>query len=234
MAIELHVRQDVGKGDVIVLLHGIFADGTQWEKITDMLKSNYRVIVVDLLGHGRSPRPKNASYSPQEQVSALRNALERINATKNLTVVGYSMGGAVALSYCATYQQGVDQLVLISTPYYLKPEQMLSTNYAGSVVFTKLSTTIFKGVEALFDKNRVLSKIVPKVDKSKKFHKMIGANDNKLDATVIRLCMKNLISEFDFSGMLSKVTIPVSYYAGKKDLFVVQGQLSALKKSTRT
>lgn len=230
MNISLYVRQDIGKGNPIVLLHGIFADGTQWQKIAKLLKKDYRVIVVDVLGHGRSPRPANATYGPDEHATALRNALEKIHATENLTVVGYSMGGAVALSYCAKYPEGIDQLYLISTPFYLKPDQMVASRYAGSLLLTKVSQASFRVIQKLLDTNKLTQKIVARADRSKLFHKMIGATDNTLDTKVMNLCIKNMINEFDFAGHLRDITAPTTFYAGKKDPFIVQGQLYALKR----
>ncbi|MGB4759079.1 MAG: alpha/beta fold hydrolase [Candidatus Saccharimonadales bacterium] len=230
MSVSLYVRQDIGKGNPIVLLHGIFADGTQWQKIAKLLKKDYRVIVVDVLGHGRSPRPADATYGPDEHATALRNALEKIHATKNLTVVGYSMGGAVALSYCAKYPEDIEQLYLISTPFYLKPDQMVASRYAGSLLLTKVSQASFRVIEKLLDTNKSTQKIVARADRSKLFHKMIGATDNTLDTKVMNLCIKNMINEFDFAGHLSNITAPTTFYAGKKDPFIVQGQLYALKR----
>ncbi len=230
MSVSLYVRQDVGKGNPIVLLHGIFADGTQWEKIAKLLRKDYRVIVVDVLGHGRSPRPKDAEYTPEEHAEALRNALVKIKATKNLTVVGYSMGGAVALSYCSKYPEDIEQLYLISTPFYLKADQMVVSQYANSLLFTKVSQASFRLIEELLGSNKATQKLVARADRSKMFHKMIGANDNTLDTRVMNLCIKNMINEFDFPAHLQKAAVPTTFYAGKKDLFIVQGQLYALKK----
>jgi pimeloyl-ACP methyl ester carboxylesterase/uncharacterized membrane protein HdeD (DUF308 family) len=224
----LYIRQDIGSGDPIVLLHGMFGDGTQWKKIAEKLSNQYRVIVVDLLGHGRSPRPKDCEYTPEDHTQALRLTLEKLNATDNLTVVGYSMGGAVALSYCASFPS--KQLFLISTPFYLNTNQMILANFAPSVTITKISTFIFKQVELSISNQGVVNRAVRYGDKSKKFHKMIGANDNKLDSEIIRKNLKQLVREFNFAKYLSKVKTPTTFYAGKKDLFIVQGQLYALKK----
>lgn len=139
----LFVRQDIGSGRPIVLLHGMFGDGTQWRVIADLLSDYYRVIVVDLLGHGKSPKPKNAKYTPNEHSRALRKTLEKISATKDVTIVGYSMGGTVALKYAADYHD-VAQLYMISTPFYLHPEEMVEAGYAKSLFYTKFSLTLFR------------------------------------------------------------------------------------------
>lgn len=226
----LFVRQDIGAGQPIVLLHGLFADGTQWERIAKLLSQDFRVIVVDLLGHGRSPRPKNSNYSAKEHVDALRSALKKIDVVDNITIVGYSMGGSVALSYAAEFPDDTLQLYLISSPFYLRPDQMIAANYASSVLVTKASQTLYKTVEKLLGSGRMLSRIVGRADHSETFHKLIGANDNVLDSKIIKLNIKSLVREFDFAKTLSNVKVPITFYAGKKDPFIVQGQLYALKK----
>ncbi|MCA9343392.1 alpha/beta fold hydrolase [Candidatus Saccharibacteria bacterium] len=229
MSNKLFVRQDVGKGDPLVLLHGMFADGSQWDVIAKILSKDYRVIVVDLLGHGRSPRPKGATYSDKEHVSALRSTLESLGATKNSTVVGYSMGGAVALAYSSSYPESVEQLYLISTPFYFEPEQMIPNKYAGSILFTKVSTGIFTLIEKIIHPGSLGDKVVRFANQSSQFHKMIGANDNELDAQIISKNLEMLVHKFDFVGHLKRLKVPVTFYAGKKDIFIVQPQLNALR-----
>lgn len=230
MSKELFVRQDIGNGDPLVLLHGMFGDGTQWDKIAPMLAKDFRVISLDLLGHGRSPRPKDSQYTAKEHADALHFTLQKLKATESLTVVGYSMGGAAALQYCADYPDGVAQLYMISTPFYLKPSEMISIQYSNSMAFIKLSSTVFKFVENHLLPGKLINKIVPYGDKSNKFHQMIGSSDNKLDPEIIRKNIKNMVREFDFTGALARVKAPISYYAGTRDPFVVQGQIYALKK----
>ncbi len=228
-AAKLYVRQDIGEGNPLVLLHGMFGDGSQWSTISKILSKNYRVIVVDLLGHGRSPRPKKAIYTDKEHVEALRNTLKSLKATKNATVVGYSMGGAVALAYSSSYPESVIQLYLISTPFYLKPEEMISNKYAGSIMFTKISTGVLGAIQKVMRPDSVGGRFADIGNKSAKFHAMIGANDNVLDADIIRLNIQNLVTEFDFIGHLKKLQDPLTFFAGKKDVFVVQPQLNALR-----
>lgn len=224
----LNIRQDIGLGKPIVLLHGMFGDGTQWDKIVEILKNDYRVISVDLLGHGKSPRPNGAQYTVSEHVLYLRKTLEKLNATEQLTVVGYSMGGSVALSYAKKYQQEVIQLYLLSTPFYLKPEQMVAAHYSGSLLLTKSTSGLFRMLEKLLGDGK-LDWLLRYGNDSRTFHKMIGAHDNKLESDIVRMNLKELVRQYDFAGNLTGLSVPLTYYAGKKDTFVVQGQVNALK-----
>lgn len=225
----LFVRQDIGSGRPIVLLHGMFGDGTQWRVIADLLSDYYRVIVVDLLGHGKSPRPENAKYTPREHSLILRRTLEHLGATEDLTVVGYSMGGTVALKYAADYND-VAQLYMISTPFYLKPEEMVEAGYANSLLYSKFSLFLYRWVDKSLHKDKLIYKIVEKDSLMKWLHILIDAYDNKLDPEITRLNLKNLINEFQFANTLRNVSAPITFYSGKRDVFVVQAQLLALKK----
>lgn len=225
----LHVRYDSGTGNPLVLIHGMFAEGSQWDKIAPLLARNFRVISIDLLGHGKSPRPKNAKYTPEEHVDALRNTLEALSATENLTLVGYSMGGAVALAYCAEYHD-VAQLYLISTPFYLDAQDMIDSGYANSLAFTKLSLGFFYLVERLLRPGGRLNTYIEKNNQPKWLTDFTGTTDNPLDPYIVQENLKNLIRKFPFIKMLSKVTAPITFYAGKRDVYIIQSQIYALRK----
>lgn len=225
----LYVRQDLGVGRPLVLLHGMFGDGTQWRTVASRLSKYYRVIVVDLLGHGLSPRPEGAKYTAAEHSKVLRKTLERLDATDGTTVVGYSMGGTVALRYAADYDD-LSQLYLISTPFYLKPEEMVESGYANSLFYTKLSLALFQLVEKRLKRGTLLYKLVGNENMMQWLHVLIDAYDNKLDPDILRMNLKELINEFPFAANLKKVRAPITFYAGKRDVFVVQAQLRALKK----
>lgn len=212
-----------------MLLHGMFADGTQWRVMADMLAESFRVIVVDLLGHGKSPRPKNAKYTPHEHSIALRKTLEKLDATTDATIVGYSMGGTVALQYAADYHD-VAQLYMISTPFYLKPEEMVAAGYANSLTYTKLSVGLYRQVDKLLRPGKLLNKLAGNDNVMKGLHYLIDAYDNQLDPEIMRRNLDRLINNYPFITNLSKVTAPTTFFSGKRDVFVVQGQLRALKR----
>src|SRR5690242_16348423 len=86
----------------LVLLHGFTQTRQSWRRTANELASRYRVITPDLPGHGQAAH-RTASF---DAVAAYVRALEP------QTLVGYSMGGRVAL-YTALTVPGIDRLVLV-------------------------------------------------------------------------------------------------------------------------
>jgi pimeloyl-ACP methyl ester carboxylesterase len=93
---NVHVRQD-GPRDapVLVLIHGFAGSTRWWDALVPMLARSYRVIRIDLLGHGRSAKPVGGGYEIPEQGARVGAALDRLGVT-HAVVVRHSTGGSVA------------------------------------------------------------------------------------------------------------------------------------------
>lgn len=89
--------EDQGSGRPVVLIHGWTMNGTFWAGNVDALAEGSRVVTVDLRGHGRSGKTLEGHTLAQyaRDVRSVMNALELEDAT----LVGWSMGTAVILSY---------------------------------------------------------------------------------------------------------------------------------------
>jgi pimeloyl-ACP methyl ester carboxylesterase len=110
---ELYVRE-AGNGEALVLLHGLASSCRYWQDLRP-LAEDYRVLAPDLLGFGRSPKPRHGQYRPVEHVGALRRALHsRLRTPVHL--LGHSLGSVVALHYAAAHPAEVRSLTLISLP----------------------------------------------------------------------------------------------------------------------
>ncbi|MFZ0835242.1 MAG: alpha/beta fold hydrolase, partial [Mycobacterium sp.] len=86
---------DEGAGEVILLIHGVGGSSHSWRELIPMLSTKYRVIAPDLLGHGRSDKPRG-DYSLGAFAVWLRDFLDALGISK-VTIVGHSFGGGVAL-----------------------------------------------------------------------------------------------------------------------------------------
>jgi pimeloyl-ACP methyl ester carboxylesterase len=101
----------------VVMLHGIGASSSIWEQVIDQLDAGH-VIAVDLLGFGRSPKPKLLEYTIDDHVMAVRRTLKKRLWRKPIVIVGHSLGCLVAIEYARRWPRDVDRLVLCSPPLY--------------------------------------------------------------------------------------------------------------------
>jgi pimeloyl-ACP methyl ester carboxylesterase len=111
---DLQVRED-GRAAAppVVLIHGWTASIHWFDRLTPLLTNRYRVIRVDLLGHGGSEKPKNG-YSMEEQADRVANALVRLGVTRAL-VAGHSTGGEVAIALAARHPELTRALAVIDS-----------------------------------------------------------------------------------------------------------------------
>ena len=103
-----------GEGQPILLLHGFDSSFLEFRRIYQSLKRNFQVIVPDLLGFGFSPRCATNEYNPSKIVSYLIDLLKTLHVTKNLKIIGASMGGAVALKLAFEISDSIDKIILLS------------------------------------------------------------------------------------------------------------------------
>lgn len=107
--------ETLGDGpDTIVFLHGIGGTTRYWSERVQPLASNYRLILIDLLGYGLSPKPWT-KYTVERHVEELFQVLRE---QESLTLVGHSFGAIVALAFAARYPHLVRRVILISLPYF--------------------------------------------------------------------------------------------------------------------
>jgi len=111
--VDLHVEID-GDGPPLVLLHG-FTGGTRaWDDVCPYLVATARLIRVDVIGHGQSPAPPDpARYSLEHAAEDLTALLDRLGL-QQVDLLGYSMGGRVALHFAVHARDRLRRLVLES------------------------------------------------------------------------------------------------------------------------
>lgn len=101
-----------GNGDVIVFIHGLSDNLIYWEVLSSVLKNDYKIVRFDLRGHGKSEWG-NAEISLDVFSQDLKDLLDYLEIDK-ANLVGFSLGGAVALDFSLRYPDSVSSLVLMS------------------------------------------------------------------------------------------------------------------------
>ncbi len=113
----------LGNGEpTVVFLPGIGATTRFWTYVLTTGSGRAapgRQVLLDLLGFGRSPKPWT-TYSVDRHVAELRRVLAH---HKRITIVGHSLGARLAIAYAARFPEQVDQLVLVSLPFFGDAEQ---------------------------------------------------------------------------------------------------------------
>lgn len=105
---------DVGSGPALLLLHGIGSDSRTWNPVVrPLVDRGFRVIAPDLLGHGRSAKPR-ADYSLGGFANGMRDLLTILGVDR-VTVVGHSLGGGVAMQFAYQYPERAERVVLVGS-----------------------------------------------------------------------------------------------------------------------
>jgi pimeloyl-ACP methyl ester carboxylesterase len=102
-----------GSGPGILLIHGIGDNSSTWDTVQTNLAQRFTVIAPDLLGHGKSDKPR-ADYSVAAYANGMRDLLSVLDVDR-VTLVGHSLGGGVTMQFAYQYPQLVDRIVLVGT-----------------------------------------------------------------------------------------------------------------------
>jgi len=102
-----------GEGSkTVFLVHGWTCDETTWTEQVPVLAEKYRVVTLDLPGHGQSDSPKDEKFS----IDLFARAVEAVRAevqANRVILVGHSMGTPVAVRYAKLYPQHTAALVFV-------------------------------------------------------------------------------------------------------------------------
>ncbi len=227
--LRLHVRIDAGEGPVIVMLHGINANADDMRPLIDQLGSGYRIIAPDVLGFGESPKPLDIDYTTDQNVQVLDATLTDLGVTHPFLLLGYSMGGVIAVRYAATHPEKVRRLFLLSTPFYLPPEayskRRFGVEYAQAMVFTWM----WKVVGRQKDRDTPFYELAagPLKPQAEEF---MRAGDISEHWDVMARTLANTISPATIIDDLPKLTMPTVFALGVRDPIVRPDQTQALQR----
>lgn len=112
--------EEYGSGKPMLLLHGFGGCSQNWHSFTDQLSEHYRLIVVDLRGHGHSTNPEN-TFTHREAAKDVFLLLEKLGIDR-FSAMGMSTGGMVLLHMATSRPQRIDSMVLISATTHF-PDQ---------------------------------------------------------------------------------------------------------------
>lgn len=220
----LHVRSDkkLGKPRVtLVFLHGLGGSGEMWQEVIRKLEiDNVRIVTLDLIGFGRSPKPKWATYSTRFQAKSLALTLAKLFIKGKVIVVGHSLGSLVAVEAARRYPFLAKALVLCSPPLYVAPDDK------ALIRPERVLRKLFTAMEANTDQFVALSEFAAKykIAVNKSFnvtHENVDIFLNTLHAAISnQTAMDDIV----------KLRIPVEIMYGLLDPLVIGANLASVAK----
>jgi pimeloyl-ACP methyl ester carboxylesterase len=222
--VRIHFR-DRGAGNPIVFIHGFGASLDTWRHLEDGLENQYRIISLDLKGHGYSERPLDDRYSLQDHAAVVLGLMDHLKL-ENAVLIGNSLGCAIALMAALKAQQesstAVAAMVLIAgsldgnnLPFYLR---LLRLPMIGSIA-AKLTPASFGTrlilKRAYYDDEKVTDSLVELYAK----YQRIPGTEHALITTARQMIPA------DISGLreaLKKLEIPTLNIIGKHDQIISQ------------
>lgn len=140
--LRVHYR-DEGPRDAppLVLVHGFAASLHAWEPWSQRLSRDYRIVTLDLPGHGLTRAPQGYAASPEGSVAVVDQVASRLGLGP-FVLAGNSMGGAVAWNYALAHPQKLRGLVLVNAAGWPSSER----REGGPAVFKLLANPVGRTV----------------------------------------------------------------------------------------
>lgn len=124
----------------LLMLHGFLGSSKDWSEVTETLKEKFFCILPDLPGHGRTMPLADSDYTMQSAAQSLLTILDR-EEIKKCSLVGYSMGGRLALYMALTQPEYFSELILESASPGLKTEKERAARIeSDGIVINRLKT----------------------------------------------------------------------------------------------
>jgi len=113
----LNVREFGSTGPLLVILHGLFGDSSNWRGIAKKFSVNHHVLVVDLPAHGSSPL---LPMDYENMAIALKDTIFH-TSERRCSLLGHSMGGKTAMSFSLLFPNILEKLIIIDIAPKLYP-----------------------------------------------------------------------------------------------------------------
>jgi len=131
---------DQGKGRVVVLLHGFLGNRTIWKSTIEDLSKSYRVIAIDLPGHGETPCFGYA-HSMDLMAKCVKAVMDGLKL-KKYVIIGHSMGGYVGLAFADLFPDSLKGLCLFHSSAYSDSEEK-KKDRLRAIHLVKASKTVY-------------------------------------------------------------------------------------------
>ncbi len=194
-----------GEGRPLLLIHGLGSRSEDWTpEMPDYVAKGFRVYAIDLLGCGRTDHPEIA-YTIQQQTDLIHGFLDALHI-QQADVIGWSMGGWVALQFALQHPASVRRLVVMDS--------------AGLSFKTDLTPEIFEP-HTIPQLKQLEALLVPHPHALPAFFDRALLNAMQRNFPVVHRTVASMISGKDLlDGRLHEIHVPVLIVWGEQDTLI--------------
>ncbi len=223
----LNVAFDYGhrRRPTIVLLHGIAASSNTWRPLIKELGiDSNRIVAIDLLGFGKSPKPNNCKYDVDDHTEYVRRTIKKLRIKRPFKIVGHSMGSIIAAHYSYMYPQDIQEEYLLCLPLYnVNSKNILAQ--ARTDLYMKAYDFIMKNKDFTISNSQFLRRLF-------KIEDGIDVTEETWDS--FRLSLQNTIISQNVYHDIKNTAVPTKVIFGMFDELLVPENIVTLKKFSHT
>ncbi len=145
--------RELGEGDPIIILHGLFGASDNWLSIGKVLADNFKVFLVDQRNHGQSPH--NDSFDYPTMAKDLEEFIS-FQAIDNPIILGHSMGGKTAMQYAVNHPEKWKKLIVVD----IAPK---SYPVHHDTILEGLNSLVLSNINSRGEADRQLAAYVPEI-----------------------------------------------------------------------
>ncbi|EWG13206.1 alpha/beta fold hydrolase [Cytobacillus firmus] len=201
---------DEGTGEPLVLLHGFCGSKDYWGRVIPLLAEDFRVIAVDLPGHGESGLPEG-ELSIEKMAEAIKEAIDELELDK-VSLFGHSLGGYVTLAFAEAYGDNLKSFSLIHSTASPDSEEGKKGRDVAAGKIDK------EGMESFI--NGLVPKLFAPGEKHPDEIQLAKEIGYRTRAEGAKAALKAMKQREDRSHVLKRTELPVLIVAGDQDQIV--------------
>ncbi len=121
--VEVYSSKTTSSG-ILFFFHGFTGSSEDWKQVIPSIDQRFKIIAVDLIGHGKSDSPDNVSlYSAKAMIEQISELIKNFGEEK-IILAGYSMGARAALSFAVKHPEMLEGLILESASAGIKEKSL--------------------------------------------------------------------------------------------------------------
>jgi len=213
--------REVGEGQPIVILHGVFGSADNWLTQARMLSSKYRVFTLDLRNHGQSPHSDDFDY--RFMVSDLKEFIDDHQLAEPV-IIGHSMGGKVAMNFALAHPDLLTKLIVVD----IAPKPYDLEHY---VILDGLKAIPIDSITSRGEADAALAPFVPEPDVRQFLLKNLqrkpeGGFSWKINLPVIDKNMPKVGYDLQYGGVFEKPTI---FIRGARSRYIQEDDMRRIR-----